>query len=368
MRSIVPILVLLIATELALGQGPPLRDRNLGGPAAPGGQARMDPRYLPPQPPPAGRWRLGLRVQYRDIGALVTQIVPNSAAGRAGLEPGDLILNVDGYQIGYVQGTLFDLAEECYRRCSDTGQVNLLVRNGRNGQLVNVPLQLDRGNTGQLLGSLTTDMPNFVSNSAVAVIRLVEQPRWGGRPTTLVEERVRCGRFPMRFELNYNPNELGGQDRQYGLEADIVDQGQLLFRTRGLADFRQGQPVSLMAYRVGGPPPRPDPWWPGNPIADVLTWYRRYFDRDPSPAALQHYQALVQRGYGIRDIRIQMLSGTDFFELCGSDPERFLFRVYEKTQGRRPNPQELRAWQRRFDELRGNRPAFVRQLFEAGVN
>lgn len=326
-----------------------------------------DPRYVPPTPPPP-RWRLGLRVQNRDTGAVITQIVPNSAASRAGLEAGDLIINVDGTQVGYVNGQLRDVAEECYRKADANGMVRLLIRNARNGQVLNAPLQLDRYVINRVTGTLATDQPNFFTNSATAVVKLVELSQWNGRPTVVTEDRQRCpGRFPMSFNLEYNPSELD-PSRRLGVEAEIVENGRVLFRTRTPYDVPQGGRVDLLLTSTGGPPLPPNPgpnppWWRPSPTDEIRTWYRRYFFRDPGPNSIDHYLTLTQRGYSIRDIRIQMLASSDFFEMCGLQPNQFVARIHELTRGGPPNPGELRLAMARFDALKGNRLMYVREVF-----
>jgi|GEM_PF-1816221 len=97
---------------------------------------------------PPGRhsqnWMLGVRCWYLDTGARVTHVFPNTPAWRVGLEPRDVIVSIDGYQIGYVQRRFYEISAELNARASRTGSVRLLVQNHRNHQLVNVDVQLAR--------------------------------------------------------------------------------------------------------------------------------------------------------------------------------------------------------------------------------
>ncbi len=109
------------------------------------------PLALPGQPgarlvPPEWRpqWKLGVFAANTDTGVRVTRVIPGTPAQQAGLERGDTIVTIDGYQIGYVNGRPYPLGEELQRRAGRTGRVSLLVHNWRNGQLLNREVQLDR--------------------------------------------------------------------------------------------------------------------------------------------------------------------------------------------------------------------------------
>ncbi len=102
---------------------------------------------IQPWPHPR-RWMLGVRVWYLNTGARVTQVFPQTPAWRVGLEPDDVIVSIDGYQIGYVNRRFYEISAELNARAGRTGWVRLLVQNCRNDQLVNVDVQLARLGTG----------------------------------------------------------------------------------------------------------------------------------------------------------------------------------------------------------------------------
>jgi C-terminal processing protease CtpA/Prc len=91
---------------------------------------------------------LGVRVAYLDTGARVTHAFPNTPAWRVGLEPRDVIVSIDGYQIGYVNRRFYEMSTELNYRAGRTGWVRLLVQNCRNDQLVNIDVQLARIGAG----------------------------------------------------------------------------------------------------------------------------------------------------------------------------------------------------------------------------
>ncbi len=103
---------------------------------APGGGAR----WIAPR----SEWKLGVWGYSTDSGVVVTRVSPGSAAARAGIESGDKIVTVGGYQIGYVGDLLYPLGFELQRHAGRRGNVLLLVQNVRNEELMHLTVQLDR--------------------------------------------------------------------------------------------------------------------------------------------------------------------------------------------------------------------------------
>lgn len=99
------------------------------------------PEFQPPNLYRRG-FVLGVQVQYLETGARITRVIPSTPSWRFGLEPGDVIVGIDGYQIGYVKGRLYDLPSELNARARRTGWVRLLVQNVRNKQLLNLDVSL----------------------------------------------------------------------------------------------------------------------------------------------------------------------------------------------------------------------------------
>jgi len=103
------------------------------------GQARILPGPGYAAPP---RWWLGVYAYNTSGGVVITRVTPNSPAARAGLEPRDRIVTVEGYQVGYVQRRLYPLGPELQLRARPNGDVGLLVQNWRNGELTNMDVRL----------------------------------------------------------------------------------------------------------------------------------------------------------------------------------------------------------------------------------
>ena len=107
--------------------------------AAPG-QPRIAPGF--PQFPQLARWWLGVYAYNTSTGVVITRVVPNSPAARAGLEPRDRIVTVEGYQVGYLHRRLYALGPELQLRADPSGRVLFLVQNWRNGELTNMDVRL----------------------------------------------------------------------------------------------------------------------------------------------------------------------------------------------------------------------------------
>ena len=86
-------------------------------------------RYLPPGQRPPTNFRLGIYSRNTDTGVLVTSVNAGSVAQQSGIEAQDIIIAVNGYQVGIINGRTYDIAEELARRVDAQGRVMLLVRN-----------------------------------------------------------------------------------------------------------------------------------------------------------------------------------------------------------------------------------------------
>jgi len=90
------------------------------------------------------RWRFGVFAYNTNTGIVVTRVVPGSAASRLQMEPGDRIVTVNGFQIGWIQDRLYPFAAELQLQADRRGRVTLLLQNVRNNQLLARDVQLDR--------------------------------------------------------------------------------------------------------------------------------------------------------------------------------------------------------------------------------
>jgi len=212
-----------------------------------GGQAQAQARYLPPpQAHRPGAYRLGINVQNSPVGVQVVNVAPGSVAQGAGLEAGDTIVSVAGYQVGFVGERLFDLGDEIARRIDPSESVLLLVHNGRTGGLVNVPVRFAaaaRTVSGRLLADARTRLPP----SAVIVVRVLDvtYPQWQNVP--VVQGSLPAGEFPLTYRLELPVLPAG---HRYAIEARAEHGGLVVLQTAQptpLVAVDRSQQVDLLA-------------------------------------------------------------------------------------------------------------------------
>ena len=88
------------------------------------------------------RWVLGVRAKSTDAGYVVQRVELGSAAEKVGLEPGDRIVTVNGFQVGLVERDFFELSRTLESCGGRHGLVRLLVQDRRSGRLVSMRVQL----------------------------------------------------------------------------------------------------------------------------------------------------------------------------------------------------------------------------------
>lgn len=200
-------------------------------------------RLLPPNNPgfPQGnvpRWKLGIEGEDYDVGVRVTEVYRPTPASRAGLEVNDLILTVNGYQVGFVNGQLFDVGEELQKRADARGYVNLLIWNYRDRTLVNRTVHLERSlapnppsRLSTIVGEVTyRERVALPANSVVEVrlLDITDNPRF---PRVLSDEIIENPRnVPVSFRLNFDGDQID-QRRSYAVEAQIWSRGRLEWST-----------------------------------------------------------------------------------------------------------------------------------------
>jgi hypothetical protein len=108
-------------------------------PATPG---RAQSQFMPP-PVPA-TFSLGLQTRVTDTGVLVLGHAVNSVGKAAGIERADTIITVDGQQVGQVGNRLLDLDQTLQNTIDRQGAAVILIRNGRDGRLLNVRVSRDQ--------------------------------------------------------------------------------------------------------------------------------------------------------------------------------------------------------------------------------
>lgn len=316
-------------------------------------------RYLAPgSGQTSGAWKLGILSRNTDTGVLISQVQSGSVAQRAGMEANDLIVNVAGYQVGLVEGRLYDIADELVRRVDARGRVSLLVQNGRDGKLVKVPVvftSLLRSVTGEVI---TTDR-YAVSSAAVLTIRLLDitKPQWN--EVSIAEVRMDVPRkFPVGYQLEFDPTLLRAGHR-YAIQGKVVDRGLTILQTA------QAQEVNVAGGHVNANLRMTLNNRPGGgaalPSLLVNQWYSKYLGRQPNAREAATWEGALSRSSTPEEIQAALLSSTEYYEQQGNDPDRYIDAVYMEVTGKKASAEIHRSLRKQLDQL-GQRLKFVEDL------
>ena len=327
-------------------------------PAAAGGA-----RYLPPAPTQPGRYTLGVGVRNTATGVEIASVNAGGAGQRSGLEVGDVIVTVDGFQVGYVGDRLYDLGDEIARRVDSAGRVSLLVRNRRTGGLVQVPLQFDAAASRAVTGRIFVQPPIAVSPTAVVTVRVLDvtQPQWHDVAVVQGQSAVNAVPFPYRIDLPLLPPH-----HRYAIDARIEDRGRLLARTPApmmLAAVDRDQQADLTLASaavtpvVGGTPGVA-------PRDQVERWINVYLGRPSRPFETDIWLASLQRGRSLTDVQVGILSSSELFERQGRSRDLYVAEVFRLLYGTPPNPSQLADLRARYDRSFAVRQRFVEDLLK----
>ena len=311
-------------------------------------------------------WKLGVYVQSTDVGAVVTQVTPGSAGQQSGIEPNDVIVAVGGNRIGSFDNRIVDLANEIRQNTDPMGRVSLLVLDSRQRVLKAIPVVMSSASS-TLTGSVVTrDRMQLPYGTMLTVqIQNVSKPYYeiaGGKSVTRAD-----GFGPFTFELNLDPRYLSPQD-QYQVSASINSGNQELYRLPQPIAFNLGslgQAINLTLDRSNGLPPsgntipgNTSPISSGNVIINagypstldsnaMTQLFLQLLGRAPSTREVLAWQAYLQQGNSIDDLKIKLLSSSQFRERFGSD-SAYVQQLITSVMNRTPNQQELAFWMGRL--------------------
>lgn len=211
------------------------RDRGYDDGSPPPSTAQPKVKVLPPPDyrPGYGQWRLGVNVDTTDVGVVIRDVAQRSAAARLGLERGDVIVAINGYQIGRVADRVYPLDEELQRRASPRGDVRLLVQDRRTLRLLNMDVRLDRWEPARdavVRGHVTYRERMALPSGAELRLQL---ERRTPKSREIVSRTITpvYGTSPLPFEFRY-PLDAVRVDGDYGLTAEIWSRGTRLFTSR----------------------------------------------------------------------------------------------------------------------------------------
>ncbi len=328
----------------------------------PGGFGGAGPTFAPARKD----WKLGVYVDNRDEGAVITQVAPGSAGQQAGLQPNDVIIAVGGSRIGSFDNRIIELAEEIRRNADSMGRISLLVFNARQRMLV--PLSVSMNSTSTSLNGFvaTRDRLQLPNGSALVVqLENVSNPYnliAGGKSVT------RCdGVGPYPFELHVDPRFLDSRD-QYRLNAAITLGNQTLYglpQPVTLNVNNLGQPISLLLEQASGGqafgiPGQPNyspgnqsnivnVGYPGNGMQqnELNTLFYQLLNRAPSAAESVAWQSYLQQGNSITDLKVKLMSNIKFRERFPND-NAYVQQLMTSLTNRVPDQQELSYWASRL--------------------
>jgi len=318
-------------------------------------------RYLPPTPPQPGRYVLGVNVRNTPTGVEIVGVNPGGVGQRSGLEAGDLILTVAGFQVGYVGDRLYDLGDEIARRIDASGRVPLLVRNRRTGGMVMVPLQFGAAASRAVTGRLFVQPQIAVPPTAIVTIRVLDvtHPQW--RDVAVVQGQAAVSTFPFPYRIDLP--QLPPQHR-YAVDARFEDRGRVLAQLQSpvvLAAVDRDQQLDLTLSAQGvGPAVGGTPGVP--PHEQIRQWIEAYLGRPPRAFETEIWLAALQRGRSLTDVQAGILSSSEMFERQGRSRDLYVAEVFRLLYGRPPNPKQLADLQAGYDRTLGVRQRFVEEL------
>lgn len=341
------------ALQTAVAQD--LRERELAVIPA-GGDARL----LPPAPPRPGTYRLGITVQNTPTGVVVVGVSPGSVAQTSGIEAGDTLVTVGGYQVGYVGDRMFDVGDELARRVDAAGGVTLLVRDGRTGVLENVPVRFgaaSRTLSGRIFGPDRTRLPA----SAVVAVRVldVSYPQW--QDVVVAQSSMAATDLPASYRLDLPVPQA---NHRYAVDARVEHGGRVTLQTgqpTPLAAIDRDQQVDLVLV---GQQPSPGPPPTLQPRDQIDQWIRTYLGRPPRNFETEVWMAELYRGRSMANVQAGILSSSELFERCGRSRDIYVSEVFRLLSGRPPTAAEVANLQARYDQALGVRLRFAEGLLQ----
>lgn len=319
---------------------------------------------------PAQDWRLGVQVDNLDTGVYIRQVAPTSAAARANLEVGDLVIAVAGQQVGIVDGRPIDMGTEIKRRADQGGNVTLLVQDSRSGRLASIRVRLDSNQTA-LRGQVVRRDRSILPADAQLIVSIENVSRKyyavrNGESTSYVN-----GQGSLPFEINFDPSYIDPNDN-YEVRARIVSGSRLLYDTPRPVRVFGNNPVDNVQIEIA-------PYQPassgsnssvisaGYSSTDALVSqyrqvFRRYINREPSELELAGLLLSPTAASDLENLPITLLASQQYYDAVGNNNALWVTSIFQKIIGRPPTTQEYEQWLKRFADLRGSRVELLRQL------
>jgi PDZ domain/Type III secretion system lipoprotein chaperone (YscW) len=328
----------------------PFSDSNYPGANAQG-------RYLPPGQRPPTNFRLGIYSRNTDTGVLVTSVNPSSVAQQSGIEAQDVIIAVNGYQVGIINGRTYDIADELARRVDAQGRALLLVRNHRDGRLVNIPVQFYgdvQGMAASVYASANTANRPNVQSGMMLIARVIDTtfPQW--QNVSLGETQVPLtGRWPIDFQVDLDPTQVR-PDHRYALDVKVVQRGYTVLQMNSPAtiNFANSNPrLAVTLVPPQGPAPGGIP--PGianRPIDQVGLWYEQLVGRPMNDRESTVWQRELSKGKSLDEIYATVLSSSEYYDRFRGNMDLYINEIYRTLFGRSASSSEVVALRSRLSQ------------------
>ena len=338
------------------------RDRDSGPAQSTPVGAEAQSRYLPPGGQPSGTYKLGITPRNTDTGVQILQVAAGSVAQRSGLEPNDVIVNVAGYQVGLVGGRLYDIGDELAKRVDSRGRVSLLVRNSRDGKLINVPVQFT-SSLWTISGEIATSDRVNPGPNAVVTVRLLDvtRPQWSTNAIAEVSFSAQ-GRWPLAYRMDFDPSLLKS-GHQYAMEAKVVERGLILMQTIPASKVNLNTNSTRSNLKLISTGVRPT----GNnlsPSAQIGQWYQQYLGRAASPREISAWESDLKSGGSLQKVQASLLSSSEFYDQQNDNPERFVNEVYTAVEGTPPSPELNQSLRSDLEKKPSSRQQLVLDLLK----
>jgi uncharacterized lipoprotein YbaY len=338
------------------------RDRDSGPAQSTPVGTEAQSRYLPPGGQPSGTYKLGITPRNTDTGVQILQVAAGSVAQRSGLEPNDVIVNVAGYQVGLVGGRLYDIGDELAKRVDSRGRVSLLVRNSRDGKLINVPVQFT-SSLWTISGEIAISDRVNPGPNAVVTVRLIDvtRPQWATNAIAEVSFSAQ-GRWPLAYRMDFDPGLLKS-GHQYAMEAKVVERGLILMQTIPASKVNLNTNSTRSNLKLISTGIRPT----GNnlsPSAQIGQWYQQYLGRAASPREISAWESDLKSGGSLQKVQASLLSSSEFYDQQNDNPERFVNEVYTAVEGTPPSPELSQSLRSDLEKKPSSRQQLVLDLLK----
>lgn len=340
-------------------QSTPVTAPTFGAPAAAGRTA-----YVPSWNSQPNSWRMGVAIENLETGVLLTDVERGLPAERAGLKRGDVIINVGGYQCGYVSGALFDLGDEINRRVDQQGRINVLTFDNQSRQLRSLPITLVQQTAAGVRGTILCRERITITRQAALTVRL--------RDVTFANwQNVEVGKQvianpqqpPIPFSIEFDPSSIY-PDHKYAVDAWLVDRGEIVLQSSAptpVNPLAGASAIQINLVRTTPSAPPSNAYAVGQ-LEQIDGWYRQYLGRPATSQELAAWQAHLQAGRSPQDVLAFILGSSEYYDRLGNQNSRYLAELYQTVYGRPPTALESQQFAAQYQQYNGARSQFARDV------